>query len=93
MSPNHVTIHNSREKTGRRPGGQPGHIHYGRKRQKPTETHEIPVPEKYLNDPDYHPTGRIIRKQLIKVSVNTEVIEYWTYEFRNSVTGQRNTCQ
>jgi hypothetical protein len=89
MSPNHATIHNSREKTGRRPGGQPGHIHYGRKRQKPTETHEIPVPEKYLNDPDYHPTGRIIRKQLIKVCVNTEVIEYWTYEFRNSVTGQR----
>jgi hypothetical protein len=45
--------------------------------------------DKYLNDPDYHPTGRIIRKQLIKVCVNTEVIEYWTYEFRNSVTGQR----
>ena len=89
MSPNHATIHNSREKTGRRAGGQPGHIHYGRKRQEPTETHEIPVPEKYLDDPDYQATGRIIRKQLIKVCVNTEVIEYWTYEFRNRVTGQR----
>ncbi len=89
LSPNHATIHNSREKTGRRPGGQPGHIHYGRKRQEPTETYEIPVPDKYLDDPDYQPTGRIIRKQLIKVSVNTEVIEYWTYEFRNKVTGQR----
>ena len=89
MSPNHATIHNSREKTGRRPGGQPGHIHHGRKRQKPTQTYEIQVPDKYLDDPDYQPTGRIIRKQMIKVSVNTEVIEYWTYEFRNKVTGQR----
>ena len=31
MSPNHETIHNSREKSGRSPGGQPGHVHYGRK--------------------------------------------------------------
>jgi len=89
MSPNHKTIHNSREKSGRNPGGQPGHIHHGRKRQKPTETHEIPIPDIYLDDPDYKPTGRIIRKQMIKVHVCTEVIEYWTYEFRNVVTGQR----
>ena len=41
MSPNHKTIHNSREKSGRRPGGQPGHMHHGRKRQEPTETREI----------------------------------------------------
>ena len=89
MSPNHATIHNSRTKTGRRPGGQPGHIHHGRKRQEPTETHEIQVPDKYLDDPDYQPTGRIIRKQMIKTHIVTEVIEYWTYEFRNIVTGQR----
>ena len=89
MSPSHATIHNSREKSGRSPGGQPGHIHHGRKRQKPTETHEIPVPDIYLDDPDYKPTGRIIRKQMIKVHVTAEVIEYWTYEFRNAVTGQR----
>ena len=89
MSPDHKTIHNSREKTDRSPGGQPGHIHHGRKRQEPTESHEIPAPELYLEDPDYRPTGKIIRKQLIKVRVNTEVIEYWTYEFRNIITGQR----
>lgn len=29
MSPNHKIIHNSRERSGRRPGGQPGHIHHG----------------------------------------------------------------
>lgn len=89
MSPNHKTIHNSREKSGRRPGGQPGHIHHGRKRQKATAFREIAAPEKYLGDPDFKPTGRIVRKQLIKVHVNTEVIEYWTPEFRNIRTGQR----
>ena len=89
MSPNHKTIHNSREKSGRRPGGQPGHVHHGRKRQEPTETREIPAPDKYLEDPDFRPTGRIVRKQLVKVHVVTEVIEYWTPEFRNVRTGQR----
>ena len=89
MSPNHKTIHNSREKSGRRPGGQPGHEHHGRKRQEPTETREIPAPDKYLEDPDLRPTGRIVRKQLVKVHVVTEVIEYWTPEFRNVRTGQR----
>ena len=50
MSPNHETIHNSREKSGLNPGGQPGHIHHGRKRQEPTESHEIPAPDQYLEE-------------------------------------------
>lgn len=89
MSPDHKTIHNSREKSDRKPGGQPGHIHHGRKQQEPTESHEIPVPEHYKDNPVFAPTGRIIRKQMIKVHVLTEVIEYWTQEFRNTITGQR----
>ena len=40
MSPDHKTIHNSRERSGLRPGGQPGHIHHGRRRQEPTESHD-----------------------------------------------------
>ena len=89
MDPNHKTIHNSREKTGRDPGGQPGHIHHGRKRKKPTKTVRIPSPEEYTKDPNFKATGRLIRKQLIKVHVTAEVIEYIATEFRNQTTGQR----
>ena len=32
QSPNHKTIHNSRTNSGRKPGGQPGHEHHGRKK-------------------------------------------------------------
>lgn len=89
MSPNHKTIHNSRGKSGRRPGGQAGHVHHGRKRQEPTKYCDIPAPDKYLKDPGFRPTGKTIKKQLIKVHVMTEVIEYRTIEFRNVATGQR----
>lgn len=88
-NPNHATIHNSREKSGRKPGGQIGHEHHPRKRHTPTETISIPAPEEYLDLTQYRPTGRIITKQLVKVHLITEVIEYQTPEFRNQQTGQR----
>ena len=88
-NPNHKTIHNSREKTGRTPGGQKGHGHHPRKKHKPTDTVSIPAPEKYLDTSKYRPTGRTITKQLIKVHLVTQVTEYQTPEFRNQQTGQR----
>lgn len=87
--PNHKSIPNGRETTGRKPGGQAGHEHHPRKRQEPTETVEIPVPEEYLDTDRYRPTGKTIRKQVIIAHVTTEVIEYCTPEFRNVRTGQR----
>lgn len=89
MNPNHKTIHNSREKTGKKPGGQKGHEHHGRKDQKATEVVKIPAPDKYANDPKYKSTGRMIRKKLVIARLVTEVIEYQAEEFRNQKTGQR----
>lgn len=89
MTPNHPVIHNGREKTERKPGGQPGHVHNGRKRATPTQTVEVPAPEEYRDSTKYKPTGRKIRKQLIRLHVVTEVIEYVADEYRSLETGQR----
>ena len=45
QNPNHKTIPNGREKSGKKPGGQKGHIHHGRKRMEPTQvTHFLTSP-------------------------------------------------
>jgi hypothetical protein len=56
---------------------------------EPTQTVPIPAPEEYVNDPNFKETGKNIRKQLIKLHIGVEVIEYTTPEFRNQITGQR----
>ena len=82
-------IPNSRVKTGRCRGGQPGHPGHPRKVHVPSETHEIPAPEEYTKNPDYYPTGKIIRKQKVEISLQASVIEYTTNEYRNRRTGAR----
>jgi hypothetical protein len=91
MNPNHETIHkhNSREKSGKKPGAQPGHKHHGRKKHEPTDKIQIPPPDVYLDTDRYLPTGKTITRQLVKVHVITEVIEYSTPEYRDKKTRQR----
>ena len=57
QEPKRKKIPNDREKTGRKPGGQPGHKGHCRKKHVPTETHEIPALEKYASSPDCYETG------------------------------------
>ena len=88
-NPDRKKIPNGREKTGKRPGGQPGHEGHGRKKREPTNTVIIPAPAEYAFNPDYMPTGRIITRQVVNVSVNVIVDEYSTPEFINVRTRQR----
>ena len=89
QKPNHKKITNNREKTGRKPGGQPGHDGHRRKKHTPTEHIHIPPPDKYADSASYKPTGKTISKQVVNIGITVNVIEYDTPEFRNVLTGQR----
>lgn len=88
MKPNHKPITNNREKSGKAPGGQLGHKGHGRKKQKSTKVIDIPAPREYADNPDYEPTGKIIKRQRVGVKVLPYTEEYATQEFRNIKTGK-----
>jgi cell division protein ZapA (FtsZ GTPase activity inhibitor) len=87
QKPNRKKITNNREKTGRKPGGQPGHKGHHRRIYTPTHRVEI-EPMREHRHPDYKETGRIITKQLVNIRVVLDVTEYSTPEFR-FYNGQR----
>lgn len=89
QGPGRKKIPNSREKTGRKPGGQPGHKGAGRKKQEPTQTVILPPPEEVINNPDYYKTGKQKSKQMISIHVSVETINYVAEEYRNRKTGTR----
>lgn len=83
-------IANSREKTGRKPGGQPNHPGHCRKKQEPTSAPVLlaPPPE-ILDDPDFKKTSKTIVKQLIGIRMVLDVTEYRADVYYNSKTGER----
>ena len=83
-------ITNNWEKTGRRPGGQPGHKGHCRKRQEPTQpVILLPPPEEVLEDCAFKKTARTIVKQMVSIRMVLNVTEYHADVYYNSHTGER----
>ena len=82
-------ITNSREKTGRKPGAQPGHKGHSRKKQEPTRPALLlPPPEEVFEDCAFKKTARTIIKQLVRVRMVLDVTEYHADVYYNSQTGE-----
>ena len=88
MNPNHKKIPNNRERTERKPGGQPGHKGHIRKRREPDAVIAIPPSEKFLDTRKYRPTGKTVRKQQIGIKVSVVTVEYETPEYIEIATGK-----
>lgn len=81
-------ITNNREKTGKKPGAQAGHPHHPRRPMEPNQVVEIAAEEKFKDSSRYVPTGNIISRQVVGISIVPVVTEYRTAEFYDKKKGR-----
>ena len=81
-------IVNNREKTGKKPGGQTGHPHHPRRPMEPDRVVEIAAEERFRDGSRYVPTGNMVSRQAIGISIVPVVTEYRTAEFYDKKKGR-----
>nr|WP_300837254.1 transposase [uncultured Acetatifactor sp.] len=81
-------IVNNREKTGKKPGGQAGHPHHPRRPMEPDRVVEIAAEERFRDGSRYVPTGNMVSRQAIGISIVPVVTEYRTAEFYDKKKGR-----
>ena len=87
-------IHNSRIRSGKKPGAQPGHRGHVRKIPADVqhETVKLPAPA-CTADPgnagEYYKTGKEIHKFVVDLQILVKVTDYCADEYRSRLTGRR----
>ena len=81
-------IVNNREKTGKKPGAQAGHPHHPRRAMEPDRVVEIAAEERFRDGSRYVPTGNMVSRQAIGISIVPVVTEYRTAEFYDKKKGR-----
>jgi hypothetical protein len=75
--PNRKIVHNSRVKTGKKPGGQPGHEGHCRQRHAPDAVTILPVPDGCPScGATLLPTGKTATRQVTDLVVTVMTTEY-----------------
>ena len=86
---NRRKITNNREKSGKKPGAQPGHAHHPRKPLEPDRIVKIETEEKFRDSSRYVSTGNTVTRQVIGIAVKPVVIQYQTAEFYDKKRGRK----